>query len=512
MGRPGAFLEVDRKEHGQRTPDVTIQDFDEFALPLSADEQRQQASRCMMCGVAFCQTGVSFGRARTSGCPLHNLIPEFNDLLWRGMWQDAYERLSLTNPFPEFTGRVCPALCEAACNLGLHDEPTTIKDNERAISDMAWQKGYVKPLEPAADDAPRVAVVGSGPSGLACAWELARRGARVTIYERNDRPGGLLMYGIPNMKLPKDVVGRRTDLMQQSGIEVRLNADVCDPDVADKILEDSDAVVVATGATEPRPLRAPGADAEGVVYAVDYLSSATRAVLGGEPPQIDARGKDVVVIGGGDTGTDCVGTALRQQAATIQQLEFLPEPPEKRTADNAWPEWPSVKKTDYGQIEAIEKQGEDPRQWATDTIEVETKSGHVTGLHVVSLDWSSGKPERIEGSDRVLPAQLVIIACGFAGPERSVYDALGVRTEEVRGGVRPVTADGSHQVMVVEGAVFEDADGTGEPSTDDAPEATMREKPPIFAAGDARNGSTVVVNALHDGLECAAEVADTLGL
>ena len=279
MGKPGAFLTLGRKAHDLRPVSERTKDYDEHYVTLTQEAQQLQASRCMMCGVAFCQTGVSFGKARPSGCPLHNLIPEWNDLLWRGLWDQAAERMALTNPLPEFTGRVCPALCEAACNLGLHDDPTTIRDDERAISDWQWEHGGPKPLAPAPEGAPLVTVVGSGPAGLACAWELARRGLRVRMVEKSDRAGGLLMYGIPNMKLPKEVVERRIDLMRESGIDVECGVDASDPDVAARLAKESDAVVLAAGTGNARTLRVPGADLDGVTLAVPYLTAQTKAVL-----------------------------------------------------------------------------------------------------------------------------------------------------------------------------------------------------------------------------------------
>ena len=363
----------------------------------------------------------------------------------------------------------------------------TIRDDERAISDHAWESGYMKPLAKHADDAKSVAVVGSGPSGLAAAWELARRGFAVTVVEKSDRAGGLLMYGIPNMKLPKEVVERRVKLMEDSGIVFETSRDVTDPAVAEWLKNSFDAIVVAAGAGAARTLRVPGADGEGVVLAVDYLTSSTKSVLSGKAPAISAKGKDVVVIGGGDTGTDCVATALRQGAKSVHQLEFLPAPPDARKPGNAWPEWPNVKKTDYGQLEAEAVQGADPRSWASDTMEVlRGEDGSLQGLKVADLDWSAGKPQRIEGSEHELPAQLVLIAMGFSGPTAEVLSALGVGSHEFRGGVRPtLVAEDSHR-----------AEAEGET--------------PVFVAGDTRNSSSLVVTAIADGLACAKEAAEAL--
>ncbi len=491
MGKPGAFLEHDRVAHELRPVAERAGDYNELYRELDDDARRVQASRCMMCGVAFCQVGASFGKARPSGCPLHNLIPEWNELVYRGRWEEAAERLAMTSPMPEFTSRVCPALCEAACNLGSVDgEPMTIHDNERAISDHEWAAGGPRRFEPAAADAPRVAVVGSGPAGLVAAWELARRGARVDVLERDDRAGGLLMYGIPNMKLEKDVVTRRTDLMAELGINIRCGVDAASDAVATELASEFDAVVIAAGARAARGLSAKNVEAPGVVYAVDYLTASTKSVLDGGEPAISAKGLDVIVIGGGDTGNDCVGTAVRQGARSVRQFEFLPAAPEKALPNNPWPEWPNVKKTDYGQAEAIELMGGEMREWAIDTLEVELdEAGAARALRVVDLDWSHGKPERLDGTEREYPAQLVLIACGFTGPEKDVFDALGVQMPETG---RPLP------VMVNTGEHLAARTGAAEV--------------PVYVAGDARNGSSLVVSAMADALACVSEVAEALGL
>ncbi len=493
MGKVGGFLEIDRCTHGERPVEERLGDYRPIAVPLPDERQRLQASRCMDCGVAFCQTGRPFGRARVSGCPLHNLIPEWNDLVWRGLWGEAAARMRVTNPMPEFTGRVCPALCEAACNLGRDRGATAIKDDELAISDHEWADGGPTAFDPGR---PRplagrsVAVVGAGPAGHAAAWELRRLGADVTVHERSDAPGGLLMYGIPTMKLDKAVVRRRVEWLAGQGVAFETGSDASDPAVADGIVSSCDAVVLACGAGAARRLAVPGSDLDGVVMAVDYLTASTGAVeaADGDPaavaPEISAAGLDVVVVGGGDTGTDCVATALRQGARSVRQLEFMARPPETRPASNPWPEWPQELKVDYGQVEAEAVEGVGPRTWGADTQAlVDGGDGSVSALRFRHLDWSGGTPVPVEGSEEEVPAQLVLIAMGFTGPVPAVLEAFSVETCDDR--PLPLVGEGGHGA--VSGCAV-----------------------PVFVAGDCRSGASLVVSAMADGLACAREVASRL--
>ena len=461
MGSATGFLDTARSENPFRAEVERLADFEDLHLPQSDEARHAQASRCMNCGVPFCQSGF--------GCPLHNLIPEWNDLLYRGQEREALRRLLMTAPFPEFTGRVCPALCEKACNLA--DDGVTNRDNELYLIEKGFSKGWITPRVPSAESGKTIAVVGSGPSGLAAADLLNQIGHRVTVIEKADRPGGLLMYGIPNMKLPKGIVARRIRLMEAEGIRFLMNTEAKPED-----LEAYDAVLLCGGARRPRSLNAEHMDARGVMFAVDFLTAATRGVLSGGSFAVSARGRHVVVVGGGDTGNDCVGTVLRQGCASVTQLEMMPAPPETRAANNPWPEWPRVLRTDYGQTEALFRQGSDPRIYETTVKRILTdEGGSVAALETVRLER---KPEggfaQVPGSERTLPCGMLLIAAGFVGCEERTLDAFALKAD-ARGRLMP--ADGSHHV-------------SGR----------------VFSAGDMRTGQSLVVRALADGRDAAREI------
>jgi glutamate synthase (NADPH/NADH) small chain len=459
-----------------------IRDWEEFHLHMPEPKLREQAARCMDCGVPFCHTGKLLS-GMASGCPINNLIPEWNDLIYRNLWREALERLHKTNNFPDFTGRVCPAPCEGSCVLGMAAPAVTIKNIECSIIERGFAEGWVTPEPPATRTGRKVAVVGSGPAGLSAAAQLNRAGHSVTVFERANRPGGLLMYGIPNMKLDKEkVVLRRIRILEQEGIQFSCGCEVGKNLPADQLLSDYDAVVLCTGATKPRDLPIEGRQLQGVHFAMEFLTDNTLHVLAkaGEARQIDARGKDVVVIGGGDTGTDCVGTSLRQGCRSVVQVEILPRPPESRAADNPWPEWPKIFRTDYGQEEAAAVQGQDPRVYLTTAKRFESDhQGRVCAVHTVQIEWRKNEkgqylPVEIPGSERVLPAQLVLLAMGFLGPEQPLLEALGIERDP-RSNIK---ADyGRYQTSL----------------------------PKVFAAGDCRRGQSLVVWAFNEGRGAARE-------
>jgi glutamate synthase (NADPH/NADH) small chain len=443
---------------------------------------RNQAARCMDCGVPFCQTGTLIS-GMASGCPINNLIPEWNDLVYRGMWHEALERLHKTNNFPEFTGRVCPAPCEGSCVLGISAPPVTIKAVENAIVDEGWEQGWIVPAPPSARTGKKVAVIGSGPAGLAAAAQLNRAGHLVTVFERDDRPGGLLMYGIPNMKLEKqEVVMRRLELMEKEGVKFICNAHVGENVEAIRLLSEFDATVVCIGATQARDLTVAGRNLQGVHFAMEYLIASTKAILNGGPDlcPIHARDRHVIVIGGGDTGTDCVGTAMRQGCKSLTQIEILPRPPMDRADDNPWPEWPKIYKLDYAQEEASAKFGEDPRVYVTTVKSLNgDAAGQVRSLTTVQISWqqdANGRfvPAEVSGSENEIPADLVLLAMGFIGPEQPLLVGLGIQT------------DARSNVLAEHGRFSTNVRG-------------------LFTAGDCRRGQSLVVWAINEGRGAARE-------
>ncbi len=478
MGKATGFMEYDRQVANDVTPEERLKNWGEFYTNLPEDMQKEQGARCMDCGVPFCHTGMMIA-GMVSGCPLNNLIPEFNDMVYRGLYKEAYERLSLTNPFPEFTGRVCPAPCEGACCAGLNGEPVTVKGNERAIIDKAFENGWVKPMMPLKDSGKTVAVVGAGPAGMSAAYYLNRAGHKVTVFERQDNPGGLLMYGIPNMKLDKKRVLDRTKMLEESGIKFEYNVEIgVNKPLAD-LKADFDAVMLCGGATLPRDLSAKGREgAKGVYFAVDFLKAATERIMDNEQPEkaaMDAKGKNVIVIGGGDTGTDCVGTSIRQGCESVIQLEIMPKPADTRQPNNPWPQFPKVLKTDYGQKEAIHVYGKDPRTYEMMTTDVVTDAdGNVTELKAVKVKWvnDNGRfiPKPIPNSEVTYKADIVLIAMGFLGPEKPIIDEAKLKCD-ARGNV---AGDGYK---------------------------TSEEK--VFVAGDMRRGQSLVVWAMKEGCEAA---------
>jgi glutamate synthase (NADPH/NADH) small chain len=483
MGKPTGFIEHRREVATEAAPLVRIGHWKEFATPLTEDKLQTQGSRCMDCGIPFCHTGALIS-GMAAGCPVNNLIPEWNDLVYRGQWREALDRLHKTNNFPEFTGRVCPAPCEGSCTVGLKDTPVTIKSIEKAIIDKGFDEGWITPEPPEVRTGKKVAVVGSGPSGLAAAAQLNKAGHWVTVFERADRVGGLLMYGIPNMKLDKKYVQRRVDLLEAEGITFVTGAHVGVNYPIEKLQEEFDAIVLCGGATKGRDLPIEGRELGGVHLAMEFLSKNTKSLLDSEHADgafISAEGKDVIVIGGGDTGTDCVGTSLRHKAKSVTQFEIMPKSPDTRPANNPWPEWPKVHKVDYGQQEAAAVQGEDPRQYLINTKKfVGDENGNLKELHTVLIEWQKNEkggfvPVEVPGSEKVYPAQLVLIAMGFTGPENTVLDQLGVVKDE-RSNAK---ADYGKFATSVDG---------------------------VFAAGDMRRGQSLVVWAINEGRAAAREV------
>ena len=474
MGKPTGFREFPRQAAPYRDATVRLLDFDEIYTAHDEGRLKAQGARCMDCGVPFCQSG--------EGCPVYNLIPEWNDLVYQGRWRDALDRLHKTNNFPEFTGRVCPAPCEGACVLGITDPAVTIKNIEMAIIDKGFDAGWVVPEPALTRTGKRVSIVGSGPAGLAAAQQLARVGHDVTVYERADRIGGLLMYGIPNMKLEKDIVERRVQQMRDEGVTFVVNANVADGCngtlSAQALATNCDALLLTTGATNARDLPIPGRELKGIHFAMEFLTANTKSLLDSQHADgrfISAKDKHVIVIGGGDTGTDCIGTSLRHGCASLVNFEILARNPPTRAPANPWPTWPLIFRTDYGHEEAAAKFGADPREYTITAKEFLGENGRVRAVRTIAVRWEGGRPVEIEGSERTWPAELVLLSMGFLGPEHGPSDSLGIAYDP-RSNYR---ADYGKCVTSVAN---------------------------VFAAGDCRRGQSLVVRAIHEGREAAREI------
>lgn len=474
MEKNFGFLEYDRQDDPIVPAAERLKSFQEFHRPLDAEARRKQAARCMHCGVPFCQSAIEL-KGMVTGCPLHNLIPEWNEELFSGNDRYALVRLLKTNPFPEFTSRVCPALCEKACINGIDSKPTTIHDNEFFIIENGFAKGWMQPAEIPERTGKKIAIIGSGPAGLSAADFLNKRGHTIDVFEKDDHPGGLLMYGIPNMKLDKSVVKRRLDLMEKEGVRFHTNCEAGKDLFRDDLEKEYDAIIMATGSSKPRTLNEVDENLAGVYYAVDFLKQTTKDLLANRPFAIDAKDKNVIVVGGGDTGNDCTGTVLRQGCQSVSALEMMPKPPVERSADNPWPEWPKVLKTDYGQSESIERFGRDPRQFSTTISEVYAEDGHITAVKTVKLG-ADRKP--IEGTEVVLPCDLLLIAAGFVGVPEGLAESFHLPL----GGRNTIATEGEGK----------------------------RAGEKLFAAGDCRRGQSLVVWGLMEGRQCAREVDEYL--
>ncbi|MBE7059844.1 MAG: glutamate synthase subunit beta [Ruminococcaceae bacterium] len=477
MGKPTGFMEFKRMAKERTEPLERIKNFNEFYIPLNEENRKQQAARCMNCGVPFCQSGMVLNGMMT-GCPLNNLIPEWNDAIYKGNLKTALSRLLKTNNFPEFTGRVCPALCEAACVNGMEGDSVTVHDNELYIIESGYKNGLIKPNPPKVRSGKKVAVIGSGPSGLAAADCLNKRGHSVTVFEKSDRIGGLLMYGIPNMKLDKSVIDRKVGIMREEGIVFNVNSDVGGTVKAEDILRDFDAVILCCGANEARDINVPGRDCEGIYFAVDFLTENTKSLLNSnfdDKRYYDPKGKNVVIVGGGDTGNDCLGTCIRHGAKSVIQLEMMPKPPLERTANNMWPEFPRILKTDYGQEEAIAVFGADPRVYKTTVKKIISEKGVLKAVQTVQVEFKDGKLTEIENSEKIIEADMLIIAAGFVGTKKYLPQAFGV---ELTAKNIVKTAENRFATNVTK----------------------------VFTAGDMHIGQSLVVRAINEGRRCAKEV------